>query len=138
MYIKSEGTKHKSREMYLVMDIQDRMAILQKLNNSKFQSRRYEVPLSGIFHAIQPSSSQRSPSTHVLEAESSSSSSSDDDYPLPTPVAVEMESDDDGDDVPVVAPVRHPRRSRTIVPPRRRPPRSHNLPARLAGDEWVR
>ena len=138
VYIKSEGSKHKSREMYLVMDIQGRLAILQKINNAKFQSRRYEVPLSGIYHAIQQRSSRDLPSTPVSETESSSSSSSDDDYPLP-PFAVEVESEDDEDVVPVVAPVRHPRRrSKTIVPPRRQPPRSHNLPARLAGNEWVR
>ena len=121
------------------MDIQGRLAILQKINNAKFQSRRYEVPLSGIYHAIQQRSSRDLPSTPVSETESSSSSSSDDDYPLPPPFAVEVESEDDEDVVPVVAPVRHPqRRSKTIVPPRRQPPRSHNLPARLAGNEWVR
>ena len=54
VYIKSEGSKHKPREMYLVMDISDRNATLQKLDNAKFQSRRYEVPLSNIFPAIRP------------------------------------------------------------------------------------
>ncbi len=49
VFIKSEGSKNKSRDMYIVMDINDRMASLQKLTGSKFQSRKYDVPLTNIF-----------------------------------------------------------------------------------------
>ena len=111
------------------------MAILQKINGSKFQSRRYHVPLVDIFHAIQPRKSQTLPPTYDFSQSNSSSTSSDDDWP-----GIYNNGSDDGgdDDAPIVPPTRHPRSSRTILPPRRQPPRSHNLPARLAGSEWVR
>ena len=51
VYIKSDGSKSRSRELYMVMDINGDIATLQKINNSKFMSRRYDVPLSHLFHA---------------------------------------------------------------------------------------
>ena len=97
VFIKSEGDKNKSRDTYLVMDIQNTMAILQKLNGTKFQSRRYEVPLTNVFHAIKPSRSDNSskptaPSDHTTYASSSSSDEEDEDEgedipPVPAPIA---------------------------------------------------
>ncbi len=152
VFIKSEGSKHKPRKMYLVMDVHNGFAGLQKLDGAKFQSRRYEVPLTNIFPAI------RSPAVQHEPHDSSSSDSDDDDVPMRTQPAMERhppeeddvssesngEGDDDEDeeDPPYVPPTdrgsRSRDRDRTIVPPTRRPPRSHNLPARLAGNEWVR
>lgn len=55
VFIKSDGDKYKSRELYLVMEIRDDMASLQKLNGTKFQSIRYDVPLTNLYPAIKPS-----------------------------------------------------------------------------------
>ena len=52
VFIKSDGDKNKSRDLYLVMNI-------QKIHSSKFLSRQYEVQLTNIFHDIAPSSSNQ-------------------------------------------------------------------------------
>ena len=94
VYIKSERSKNKGREMYLVVDIIDNtMASLQKLYGSTFQSRQFDIPLSRIFHVISPGSDM--PGTaHVMD-----SSSSDEDW-LPTSDATSEDSDDELDDEP--------------------------------------
>ena len=53
VYIKSEGSKFRARDQYIVTDISDRFAILQKLNGSSFISRQYQVPLSNIFPVME-------------------------------------------------------------------------------------
>ena len=49
MYIKAEKDKFNSRPMYMVTDVCNGYAVLQKLANNQLSSRRYEVPLSHIF-----------------------------------------------------------------------------------------
>ena len=106
VFIKSEGDKNKSRDLYLVMDIQNTMAVLQKLNGTKFQSNRYEVPLTHIYHAIKPSRYSKTPQGASPGHSSSSSSSSSDE-----------EEEYEEDIPPLPAP---PRRStRTSNPPQR-------------------
>ena len=53
VHIKSEGSKFRARDQYIVTDISDRFAILQKLNGSSFISRQYQVPLSDIFPVME-------------------------------------------------------------------------------------
>ena len=75
VFIKSDGDKNRSRDLYLVMSVEGCMATLQKLRGSKFLSRRYEVPLTDLFHAITPRSDHQ---LHRSVPDYSSSSSSDD------------------------------------------------------------
>ena len=73
VYVKGEGSKFNSREMYMVVAINGSDAIIQKFKNSKFMSRRYTVPLTQIYRAT-PMINETPQET------SSSSSSSDDDF----------------------------------------------------------
>ena len=83
VFVKSDGDKNKSRDIYLVMDIQGDMAVLQKLNDTKFHSLRYDVPLTNVYPAIKPgfhdkpSLSATKTCTPVASCSSSSSSSDD-------------------------------------------------------------
>ena len=43
VFIKSEGNKFKSRNRYIVLELRDCMATVQKITNDKFMSRRYQV-----------------------------------------------------------------------------------------------
>ena len=70
VFIKSEGDKNKSRDMYLIVDVNDDMASLQKLCGSKFLSRRYDVPMVDIFPAVSPPT-LRSPKDVELVSSSS-------------------------------------------------------------------
>ena len=99
VFIKTEGSKNKPREPYLIMDIVDKMGTLQKLLGSKFQSIRYEVPLSHLFHAIRPSR-DANPTTSASHGQYSSSSSSNSETPYApslctTPSIDSSRSDDD-------------------------------------------
>ena len=136
VYIKSEGNKNKSRDMYLVMDIviNNNMAILQKLIGSTFQSRQYEVPLSRIFHAIEPNN----PGAHNSTTMAESSSSSDEEYLAPADVArppavdetsSEGSSEDDNDADPASPPRR---------PSPRRSGRRRRSPPWINNGKWVR
>ena len=58
VYIKSELHKNKSRDMYLVVGIQDNMATLQKMKGTKFLSLKYDLPLTDIYPAILPTGSR--------------------------------------------------------------------------------
>ena len=84
VFIKSEGDKNKSRDIYLVMDIQNAMAVLQKLNGPKFQSHRYNVPLNNIYPAVMPSCKlPTAPSDHTSIAVSSLSDEEDEEEDTP-------------------------------------------------------
>ena len=52
VFIKSEGSKHKPRERYIIINIAGRKATLQKMNATKFCSRKYEVDLNKIFPVV--------------------------------------------------------------------------------------
>ena len=120
VFIKSEGDKNKSRDMYLVMDIQDTMAVLQKLNGTKFQSTRYDVPLTNIYHAIKPNRQNKSPEPITTDHTSVTSSSSSD------------EDDENEEDIP---PPPLPRPSSSSHTPPRRSTRIRNPPQRYG--EWA-
>ena len=127
VYIKSEGSKNKSRDMYLVTDVMNNMAAIQKLYGSTFQSRRYEVPLNRIFHAVKPGNqSGASDPPTVLD----SSSSSDDECPIPPAVVRPPDRNDDSTDSSSSD-------CEVVVPPRgqfpslRRSRRRHRSPPRL-------
>ena len=135
VFIKSEGDKNKPRELYIVTDFRNEMAVLQKLPGTKFQSRQYEVPLTQVFHAIKPSPNSRSYTNNP--AEESTSSSEDSVVPDPIPVisndyssSDEGDSDDDGDN--------QNDDEQSIHPPLRRGTRIRNPPAWLASGEWSR
>ena len=52
VYLKKEGTKFQARESYIVIDIKDHLAIVQKITDTgKFMSRKYDVPLEELFLA---------------------------------------------------------------------------------------
>ena len=55
VYIKSEGSKHKARDRYIIVKIEGLYAILQEFGD-KFMSRQYKVPIGNIFLA--PSTSK--------------------------------------------------------------------------------
>ena len=129
VYIKSDGEKNKSRDLYLVMNIEGSIATLQKLCGSKFLSRRYEVPLTNLFHAISPGS--RSQTDGPLVPDHSSSSSSDDEsagetHPLGNQTLT-PEPDDNGSSNELGALRALPRRS---TRPRR-------PPLRYTSGEWT-
>ena len=57
-----KGDKNCARERYIVMNIlNETTAILTKMNNSKMMSRKYEVPLTHIFPAIEKTLNSFSP-----------------------------------------------------------------------------
>ena len=60
MFIKSEGSKHQPRERYIITKIDNDNATIQKMNNLKFMSKKYEVPLCKIFPAIKDMPSKES------------------------------------------------------------------------------
>ena len=51
VYIKSEGDKFNPREQYIITNIIDGQAIIQKCNRGKFMSKSYTVPLNRLFPA---------------------------------------------------------------------------------------
>ena len=56
VFIKHEGNKFNPRESYVVVEInKDDSARVQKINNGKFFSRQYVVPISKIFPCVAPS-----------------------------------------------------------------------------------
>lgn len=52
VFIKHEGNKFSPRESYIVVEVKDETAIVQKMNNGKFSSRQYSVPVSRIFPCV--------------------------------------------------------------------------------------
>ena len=139
--MKGEGNKNKSRELYLVMDIHEDIAALQKLNGTKFQSRRYEVPLQNIFPAIKPGNRRNSRVQHPNISSSSSDGDRDplavheeDRLPGPGPCADAGDDSSSSEDIPLVSgnglhvPGDAPRRST----------RNHNPPSWMNSGEWVR
>ena len=134
VYIKSEGSKNKPRPLYIIMDIVDKMAILQKLLNSKFQTARYEVPLSNIFHAIKPDKHTLTQTTpHHHQSPSSSSDSDTRSVPSPPPTPHSSHSDEDDNPININPPAENDQ-----VPQRSRAGRTLQPPAWLASDEWER
>ena len=129
VFIKSDGDKNRSRDLYLVMNIEGNTAIIQKLHGSKFLSRRYEVPLTDLYRAITAPSDRL---LHRPTPDSSSSSSSDDEpsTELPNqenaPPVPRLEDDDSSDELEADRPL--PRRST----------RDRRPPGRFASDEWTR
>ena len=123
VFIKSEGNKNKSRDMYLVVDVVDGMSSLQKLNGTKFLTKRYEVPLVDIFPAVMPSA-VRVPEDRV----SSSSEDEDEEDPLP-PASADSDSSV-GDELPSAEDLANQ--------PLRRSHRTRNQPAWLRGEDWDR
>ena len=69
VYIKNEKDKFKARERYIVMQIRNSVAIIQKINGSSFMSRRYEVPLTSIY-PVQPEETSFRPQIPTIESES--------------------------------------------------------------------
>ena len=80
VFIKHEGSKFNPRESYVVVEIRDGLVRVQKMNNGKFFSRQYEVPISRVFPCVAPSSSGGEKKEVV---ESILSSSDDDDIIVP-------------------------------------------------------
>ena len=123
VFIKAEGNKNKSRDMYLIVGIVDSMASLQKLNGSKFLTKRYEVPLVDIFPAVLPSS------VPTPTAPLSSSSEEDEEDPPPSTGGVDSDSSDEAE-LPSVEGSTHPHP--------RRSHRTRNPPAWLRSEDWDR
>ena len=46
VFIKDERNKHQARDRYIISNIKDKNAFLQKLTSEKFMSRQYTVPLN--------------------------------------------------------------------------------------------
>ena len=84
-YIKTEGTKFKGRERYIVMEIRNDMATLQKLNESVFSSKRYDIPLQNLFPVIPDISdniASNPPNPSTSNQSSDTSEDSDDEHPV--------------------------------------------------------
>ena len=56
VYIKQEGDKFHARELYIIVSLENDMAILQKLRGNMICSRKYTVPLSHLYKAVPISS----------------------------------------------------------------------------------
>ena len=78
VYIKNEKDKFKARERYIVMQIRNSVAIIQKINGSSFMSRRYEVPLTSIY-PVQPEETSFRPQIPTIESESDEDEDEDED-----------------------------------------------------------
>lgn len=114
VFIKAEGSKLKGRERYIVMQISDRMAVLQKLNGSIFSSRRYEVPLTEIYPVVPM---DNTPSNVPATTNNNSDTDSQ----------TEFEDDANVTMIPDVTPV---------PTAANRPKRTRREPAWLRGEEW--
>ena len=88
VHIKHEGNKFKAREQYIVISTQGEEAILQKLNGSKFMSKKYVVPFEHLMHISQPPQvpSPTPKHAHGLVSDLSSESDPDDTRPNATSV----------------------------------------------------
>ena len=142
VYVKHEGNKFNPRESYIVVELKhNESVVVQKLNNGKFRSRQYTIPMSRIFPCVN-SSNVGKEKEKVIEA---SSSSSDDDI-IPIPV-VDQSSDsssaesDDVDSVisenatQILSPRRSSRQRRS--PDRFGNPLSYNSSNALPGENNV-
>jgi len=93
VFVKHEGSKHKTREQYIVTNVTDHTAIVQKFDNSKFMSLKYELPLSHAFPSTSHMGSQfHDWDNHVNEH---NSSDEDDSYSSDTTKAANAPNDDD-------------------------------------------
>ena len=89
VYIKHEGNKFSPRESYVVVDVKEDSVIVQKMNNGKFFSRQYTVPMSRVFPCV----SLNLKETEEKATEDILSSSSDDDEGITTvPSAINQRS----------------------------------------------
>ena len=116
VYIKSEGTKFKGRERYIVMNIRNDMTTLQKINGSLFSSKRYDIPLHDIFPVV----------SDVPDNITSS-------FNRPNSDRFSDTSDDSGDELTIQNP---PTNVVEEVQQDVRPRRARREPAWLRGEEW--
>ena len=134
VFIKSEGNKNKSRDVYVIVKIVDELATLQKLNGSKFLSKQYEVPLTNVFTALKPCEPNK---THTnlgpTDTGDTSSSSSDE------------EEEEDQHPPTAATTVNPPAAATTVNPPAntealqpRRSGRTRNPPSWMTSGEWQR
>ena len=92
VFIKSEGSKNNPRDRYIITNITGRDAILQKMNTSKFCSKKYEVPLSDLFPAIERSDHSPMPA-HTGTPGEDTSSDEDDVYDFREVLSSESDSE---------------------------------------------
>ena len=125
VFIKSEGKKTKSRDVYVIIKILGELATLQKLNGSKFLTKQYEVPLTNLFTALKPNTVDQPPVDLVpanTQADSSSSSS----------------DEEEGEDQQPPPPATAVNTPENAVTPLRRSDRRRNPPQWMTSDEWER
>ena len=77
VFIKHEGSKFNPRESYVVVKVEGDSALVQKINNGKFFSRQYRVPISKTFPCV-ASAKPEEKREKAVEPTISSSSSDDD------------------------------------------------------------
>ena len=119
VYLKSEGTKFKGRERYIVMSIDNNMTILQKINGSLFSSKRYEVPLQDVFPVVSDIPDNFTPSNEIQTNDPCSETSDD-------------------SDAEFVVENRPPANIVQDAQQHVRPRRTPKEPAWLRGEEWVK
>ena len=128
VFIKSEGSKNNPRERYIIVSIKDRNAILQKMNTTKFCSKRYEVPLSKLYLAVEKIGECHTP--HQTSHSDSDSTSEEDaqEYSSTEEEEIASESEDDEE----------MGAENGLDMGRARPARERREPAWMRDPQWVR
>ena len=136
VFIKTEGDKNCARERYIVMNIlNETTAILTKMNNSKMMSRKYEVPLTHIFPAIEKMLNSFSPEhcndfSHDETSEEEEISNNGTDGEDQTSASTPELSDNSNSDEEVLSDDNNPHMQWPL--------RQRREPAWLRGNEWER
>ena len=143
VYVKSELSKFKARERYIVVAIYNNFATIQKLNNEKLMSTQYKVPLSTIFKSVPTKQAYHEWDNHLNSNTSDSDSEKEpaqnvqegSDHDSPS----DNESGSEGE-MPLLDPnvAMHPPNVEDVGDSTRTSQRSRRPPAWLRSDEWVK
>jgi hypothetical protein len=71
VYVKDEGSKHKARDRYIIVKLDEKYASIQKFGD-KFMARQYQVPLSQLFPASSTPVQEQDDDAHSSDDEDSS------------------------------------------------------------------
>ena len=77
VFIKHEGNKFNPRESYVIVQMSADSAVVQKMNNGKFFSRQYTIPINRLFPCVREDGKKKDVVESVI------SSSDDDDIVVP-------------------------------------------------------
>ena len=138
VYLKKEGDKFQSRDSYIVVNVKDHLASLQKITpTGKLMSRTYEVPLEELFPAVhhQVQRRRRIPSSSSEDEGPASEDGEPMNTCIPPSSASATATNSSAEDTSRDSDVVNGAAASTGTV---RPARSRREPSWLSGDIWVR